>query len=74
MLLAGYGTAPIAAVIFTALSLLASAITAVAPSFEGNSVDIALYLNGLSFLFAAVTIWGLKEIPSNKGDGKNDDE
>ena len=42
MLLAGYGTAPIAAVIFTALSLFASAITTIAPSFEGTSVDIAL--------------------------------
>jgi dTMP kinase len=74
MLLAGYGTAPIAAVIFTALSLFASAITAIAPSFEGTSVDIALYLNGVSFLFAAVTIWGLREIPSNKGAAKKTDE
>jgi dTMP kinase len=73
-LLAAYGTAPIAALIFTALSLFSSAITAIFPTFEGNSVDIALYLNGLSFLFAAVTIWGLKEIPSNKNGDKQVDE
>jgi dTMP kinase len=73
-LLAAYGTAPVAAVIFTALSLFSSAITAIFPTFEGNSVDIALYLNGLSFLFAAVTIWGLKEIPSNKNSATKADE
>jgi dTMP kinase len=60
--------------IFTALSLFASAITVIFPTFEGNSVDIALYLNGVSFLFAAVTIWGLKEIPSNKNGDKKVDE
>jgi dTMP kinase len=73
-LLAAYGTAPVAALIFTALSLFASAITVIFPTFEGNSVDIALYLNGVSFLFAAVTIWGLKEIPSNKNGDKQVDE
>jgi dTMP kinase len=72
--LAAYGTAPVAALIFTALSLFASAITVIFPTFEGNSVDIALYLNGVSFLFAAVTIWGLKEIPSNKNGDKKVDE
>ena len=73
-LLAAYGTAPIAALIFTALSLFSSAITAILPTFKGTSVDIALYLNGLSFLFAAVTIWGLKEIPSNKNGEKQVEE
>ena len=73
-LLAAYGTAPIAALIFTALSLFSSAITAIFPTFKGTSVDIALYLNGLSFLFAAVTIWGLKEIPSNKNGEKQVEE
>jgi len=63
-LLAAYGTAPVAAILFTLISLFASAITTIAPSFQGNSVDIALYLNAASFLFAAVTIWNLKEIPS----------
>jgi dTMP kinase len=73
-LLAAYGTAPVAAIIFTALSLFSSAITAIFPTFKGNSVDIALYLNGLSFLFAAVTIWGLKEIPSNRNSSTKADE
>jgi dTMP kinase len=73
-LLAAYGTAPVAAVLFTILSLLSSAIATVAPSFKGNSVDIALYINAISFLFAAVTIWGLKEIPSNSKADKQAEE
>ena len=73
-LLAAYGTAPIAALIFTALSLFSSAITTIVPTFEGTSVDIALYLNGGSFLFAAVTIWRLKEIPRKNGGDKKTDE
>jgi dTMP kinase len=68
-LLAAYGTAPVAAILFTILSLLSSAITVAFPAFKGNSVDIALYINAISFLFAAVTVYRLKEIPSNtKGD------
>jgi dTMP kinase len=36
------------------------------PSFAGNAVDIALYINALSFAFAAYTIWGIHEIPKIK--------
>jgi dTMP kinase len=62
-LLAAYGTAPIAAALFAILALFSSALSAFMPSFAGNAVDIALYINALSFAFAAYTIWGLKEIP-----------
>ena len=61
-LLAAYGTAPVAALIFTFLSLFTSAINA-AFSFNVTAVDLALYANALSFAFAAFTIWGLREIP-----------
>jgi dTMP kinase len=61
-LLAGYGTAPIAALFFTFLSLFTSAINATF-GIESTAVDLALYVNALSFVFAAFTIWGLKEIP-----------
>ena len=72
-LLAAYGTAPIAAVLFSILTLLGSAIAALFPFFKGNSIDIALYVNAASFAFAAWTVWGLKEIPNGaaaktKGD------
>ena len=62
-LLAAYGTAPIAAILFSILTLLSSAIAAISPLIPSNSIDIALYLNAISFLFAAWTVFGIKEIP-----------
>ena len=65
-LLAAYGTAPIAAALFAILALFSNALGALLPSFAANAVDIALYINALSFAFAAYTIWGLHEIPKAK--------
>ena len=62
-LLAAYGTAPIAAILFSILTLLSSAIAAISPLIPSNSIDIALYINAISFLFAARTVFGIKEIP-----------
>jgi dTMP kinase len=62
-LLAAYGTAPIAAILFSILTLLSSAIAAISPLILSNSIDIALYINAISFLFAAWTVFGIKEIP-----------
>jgi dTMP kinase len=70
-LLAAYGTAPIAAALFAILALFSNALGSFMPSFAGNAVDIALYINALSFAFAAYTIWGLREIP-NIEDSKRD--
>lgn len=63
-LLAAYGTAPIAAILFSLLTLLSGAIAAISPLIPSNSVDIAIYINALSFLFAAITIFQIKEIPN----------
>jgi dTMP kinase len=62
-LLAAYGTAPIAAILFSLLTLLSGALAAISSFLPSNSVDVALYINAASFLFAAWTIRGLKEIP-----------
>ena len=70
-LLAAYGTAPIAAILFTLLTLLSGAIATISPLLPSNSVDIALYINALSFLFAAYTIRGLKEIPKGAASKKD---
>jgi dTMP kinase len=70
-LLAAYGTAPIAAIIFTILALLSNAFNALLPSFATNAVDIALYLNAASFAYAAIVIWGLHEIPKIKTSKKD---
>ena len=72
-LLAAYGTAPIAAIIFSILALFSNAFNALLPSFATNAVDIALYINAASFAFAAYTVWGLHEIPRIK-DSKKDSE
>ncbi len=61
-LLAAYGTAPIAALVFTFLSLFTTALNA-AFNINSTAVDLALYVNALSFAFAAFTIWNLREIP-----------
>jgi dTMP kinase len=73
-LLAAYGTAPIAAILFSLLTLLSGAIAAISPLLPSNSVDIALYFNALSFFFAAWTIRGLKEISQGGSDKKLADE
>ncbi len=72
-LFAAYGTAPIAAGLFAVLALLSSAIASAFPSFKGNSIDIALYINALSFAFSAWTIFNLHEIPKRNQAGKKAD-
>jgi len=62
-LLAAYGTAPVAALIFTFLSLFTSAFVALIPGFTATAVDVALYVNAASFAFAAFTVFNLHEIP-----------
>ncbi|MEY4437607.1 MAG: hypothetical protein RL249_19, partial [Actinomycetota bacterium] len=77
-LLAAYGTAPVAAILFSLLTLLSGAIAAISPLIPSDSVAIALYFNTLSFIFAAWTIFRIKEIPKgaaakseNKGVGQS---
>jgi len=72
-LFAAYGTAPIAAGLFAILALLSSAIASAFPSFKGTSIDIALYINALSFAFSAWTIFHLREIPKRNQSGKQAD-
>ena len=62
-LLAAYGTAPVAALIITFLSLFTSAFVALIPGFTATAVDVALYVNAASFAFAAFTVFNLHEIP-----------
>jgi len=69
-LFAAYGTAPIAAILFSLLSIFITGISAALSLGNNSAVDLALYINALSFLFSAFTIWNL-EIPKehlNKSD------
>jgi dTMP kinase len=72
-LFAAYGTAPIAAGLFAILALFSSAIASAFPSFKGTSIDIALYINALSFAFSAWTIFHLHEIPKRHESAKKAD-
>ena len=61
-LITTYGTAPLAALVFTALAKLTDALGAGIGFFETNPVDLALYFNAATFLFAAMTIWRLGDV------------
>jgi dTMP kinase len=64
-LLAAYGTAPLAAIVFSTLALFIGAINAaLGNTTQASAADVALYLNAISFLVCALTVWGLKEIPA----------
>jgi len=55
-LLAAYGSAPVAAIIFSLLSISATAVGATIGLENYTAVDLALYVNALSFLFSAIAI------------------
>ena len=61
-LFAAYGTAPLAAALFSVLSIFITGISAALNLGENSAVDLALYINALSFFFSAFTIYNL-EIP-----------
>jgi dTMP kinase len=61
-LFAAYGSAPVAAIAFSLLSVSATAVGATIGLENYTAVDLALYLNALSFLFSAATISKI-EIP-----------
>ncbi len=61
-LIATYGSAPVAAAVFALLSLVSRALGSGFEYFRTGPVDLALYVNAATFLFAAITVYRL-EIP-----------
>lgn len=57
-----YGTAPIAAGLFSVLALISGAVFA-----KTDQANLALYFNAATFLFSAVTIFSLRDIPTRNG-------
>jgi len=55
-LFAAYGSAPVAAIVFSILSVSATAVGATIGLENYTAVDLALYLNVLSFAFSAIAI------------------
>ncbi len=62
-LLAAYGTAPIAAIVFSLLALVSVATTSFLPVEYSSTADLALYINAISFLYTAWIVYQLREIP-----------
>ncbi len=53
-----YGSAPFAALLFSGLALISGVIDGALP-FIGNSTNLALYVNAVTYLVAALVIWDL---------------
>jgi dTMP kinase len=62
-LLTTYGSAPVAAALFSAVALVSGAIIT-GPQEQAN---VALYFNAATFLISAITIFSLREIPTRAG-------
>lgn len=59
-----YGSAPVAAAAFSVLALIAKVLFAK----EQHQADLALYINAVTFLISAATIFSLREIPKRRGE------
>ena len=69
-LLAAYGTAPIAAGLFSVMALITGAISALFPFLNNRTTDVALYINAVSFLYTAWIVYGMDEIPKGAASTK----
>ena len=61
-----FGTAPVAGLIFSLLSLVSRALGGISPYFTTNPVNLALYFNTATFVVSALTIYALREIPKRQ--------
>ena len=63
-----YGTAPIAAGLFSVLALVSEGLSRVTPLFHTSNVYLALYFNAASYFVSAITVYFLREIPKRHAD------
>ena len=69
-LLTTYGTAPVAAGLFSVLALVSEALGRISPYFKTNNVDLALYINAASYAVSALTIFFIRQIPKRQHSDK----
>jgi dTMP kinase len=69
-LLTTYGTAPLAAGLFSVLALVSEGLSRVTPLFHTSNVYLALYFNAASYGISALTVYFLREIPKRHASGK----
>ena len=73
-LLASYGTAPIAAIIFALLALVASPLSKAFSDRYASTANIALYIDALSFLYTAWVVFGIKSLPKGAASSTSKSE
>jgi dTMP kinase len=69
-LLTTYGTAPLAAGLFSVLALVSEGVSRVTPLFHTSNVDLALYFNAASYGISALTVYFIREIPKRSACDK----
>ncbi|MBO0803101.1 MAG: dTMP kinase [Nocardiopsaceae bacterium] len=66
-----YGTAPLAAGLFSILALVGSGLSMVLPVFRHTSnVNLALYFNAASYFVSALTVYFLRQISTRRERGE----
>lgn len=58
-LVGSYGTAPIAALVFSGLSLVGEPLHTLLPGIDENGIFLAIYVNAATFRVSAWVVWGL---------------
>ncbi|HLI39023.1 MAG TPA: dTMP kinase [Streptosporangiaceae bacterium] len=69
-LITTYGTAPVAAGLFSVLALVSSALGTISPYFRTNNIDLALYFNAASYGVSALTVFLIRDIPKRRTRGE----
>ena len=69
-LLTTYGTAPVAAGLFSVLALISGPLAHVVPFLNPSKVNLALYFNAASYGVSALTIFFLREIRSPRASSE----
>ncbi|GAA2475609.1 MFS transporter [Terrabacter carboxydivorans] len=62
-LVGSYGTAPVAALAFSGLSLVGDPLRSVLPGLDPEGIYLAMYVNGATFLVSAWIVWRLRFPP-----------
>ncbi len=62
-LLASYGSAPVAGLMFLILAGISATLTSVSNHRYASTADLALYIDAISFLYTAWVVFQLKSIP-----------
>ena len=68
-MLTTWGTAPLAAGLFSVLALVSEGLGRVTPLFQTSNVYLALYFNAATYFVSAITIYFLRQIPKRNGSG-----